>query len=187
MSEILSPESARLRLHAWRDEDLPAFAALNADPQVMRYFPSVMTADQSDAQADNIRRFMRLHGWGFWAVEVKGGAPFIGFVGLARRADDLPCSPCVEIGWRLAASHWGNGYASEAARAVLATAFNSLQLDEVVSFTAAVNQPSRRVMARIGMAFNGESFLHPRLPQGHPLQNHVVYRLGQQQWRAQQC
>lgn len=102
MSEILSPESARLRLRAWRDEDLPAFAALNADPQVMRYFPSVMTADQSDAQADNIRRFMRLHGWGFWAVEVKGGAPFIGFVGLARRADDLPCSPAWKSagGWR---------------------------------------------------------------------------------------
>ena len=112
MSTLLTLDSARLRLRPWRDSDLPAFAALNADPQVMRYFPALMTAEESRAQAERIRAFMQQHGWGLWAVEVKGGAPFIGFVGLARPGDDLPCSPCVEIGWRLAAAHWGNGYAA---------------------------------------------------------------------------
>ncbi|WP_413505039.1 GNAT family N-acetyltransferase [Serratia grimesii] len=187
MCEIFSLESDRLLLRAWRDEDLPAFAALNADPQVMRYFPTPLTSEQSDALADKIRQFMRQHGWGLWALEVKGGAPFIGFVGLAIPADDLPCSPCVEIGWRLAAAHWGKGYASEAAKAALHFAFEHMNLAEVVSFTAGTNQLSRRVMERIGMYSNGESFLHPRLPQGHPLQKHVLYRLGQPSWRAQQC
>lgn len=100
MSTILTLDSARLRLRPWRDDDLPAFAALNADPQVMRYFPATMTAEESRAQAERIRAFLQQHGWGLWAVEVKSGAPFIGFVGLARPGDDLPCSPCVEIGWR---------------------------------------------------------------------------------------
>lgn len=185
MSEILPLESERLLLRAWRDEDLPAFAALNADPQVMRFFPAPQTPEQSHAQAERIRQFMQQHGWGLWALEVKGVAPFIGFVGLAIPADDLPCSPCVEIGWRLAAAHWGKGYASEAARLALRYAFEQLQLNEVVSFTAETNQPSRRVMERIGMTSNDESFLHPRLPQGHPLQKHVLYRLGQQTWRDQ--
>lgn len=183
MSTILTLDSARLRLRPWRDEDLPAFAALNADPQVMRYFPATMTAEESRAQAERIRAFMQQHGWGLWAVEVKDSAPFIGFVGLARPSDDLPCSPCVEIGWRLAAAHWGNGYAAEAARAALACAFDTLHLPEVVSFTAENNQPSRRVMTRIGMQFDGETFLHPRLPAGHPLQKHVLYRLNRQTWR----
>ncbi|HGM6823751.1 TPA: GNAT family N-acetyltransferase [Serratia marcescens] len=183
MSTILTLDSDKLRLRPWRDDDLPAFAALNADPQVMRYFPATMTAEESHAQAERIRAFMQQHGWGLWAVEVKGGAPFIGFVGLARPGDDLPCSPCVEIGWRLAAAHWGNGYAAEAARTALACAFDTLHLPEVVSFTAEDNQPSRRVMERIGMHFDGETFLHPRLPAGHPLQKHVLYRLNRQTWR----
>lgn len=187
MCEIFPLETDRLRLRAWRDDDLPAFAALNADPQVMRYFPAPLSSAQSDALADKIRLFMQQHGWGLWALEVKSGAPFIGFVGLAIPADDLPCSPCVEIGWRLAAAHWGKGYASEAAEAALHYAFEHLNLAEVVSFTADANQPSRRVMERIGMTSEGESFLHPRLPQGHPLQKHVLYRLGQQLWREQQC
>ncbi|CAI1772338.1 Uncharacterised protein [Serratia entomophila] len=187
MSTIHTLDSARLRLRPWHDDDLPAFAALNADPQVMRYFPATMTAEESRAQAERIRAFMQQHGWGLWAVEVKGGAPFIGFVGLARPGDDLPCSPGIEIGWRLAAAHWGNGYATEAARTTLECAFGTLHLPEVMSFTAENNQPSRRVMTRIGMRFDGETFLHPRLPAGHPLQKHVLYRLSKQQWREQTC
>jgi RimJ/RimL family protein N-acetyltransferase len=183
MREIFSLESDRLLLRAWRDEDLPAFAALNADPQVMRYFPAPLTAEQSHAQADKIRQYMQQNGWGLWAVEEKDGAPFIGFVGLAIPAEDLPCSPCIEIGWRLAAAHWGKGYATEAARSALRYAFEQLDLAEVVSFTAETNQPSRRVMERIGMTSRDENFLHPRLPQGHPLQKHVLYRLAQQTWR----
>lgn len=173
---IVSLQTERLRLRAWQDSDLPAFAAMNADPQVMKYFPALLTQEESDAQAKRIRQFMQQHGWGLWAVEVRNGAPFIGFVGLAIPGDDLPCSPCVEIGWRLAAEHWGQGYASEAAHGVLNLAFNRLGLAEVVSFTAEINQPSRRVMERIGMRFSGETFDHPRLAVGHPLRKHVLYR-----------
>ncbi|VXC96074.1 putative enzyme [Enterobacterales bacterium 8AC] len=173
---IISFQTERLRLREWQDSDLPAFAALNADPAVMTYFPAILNRAESDALADRIRQLMQQQGWGFWAVEIKGGAPFIGFVGLAISGDDLPCSPCVEIGWRLAAEFWGQGYASEAAHGVLDLAFNTLNLAEVVSFTAEINQPSRRVMERIGMRFSGETFDHPRLAVGHPLRKHVLYR-----------
>ncbi|TQI81665.1 RimJ/RimL family protein N-acetyltransferase [Serratia fonticola] len=169
-------ETQRLRLRRWQDSDLLAFAALNADPEVMKYFPAPLSPTESDAQASRIRQFMHQHGWGLWAVEVKHGAPFIGFVGLSIPGDDLPCSPCVEIGWRLAKEHWGQGYASEAAQCALSVAFDTLKLAEVVSFTAESNLPSRRVMARIGMTFSGETFEHPRLPAGHPLRKHVLYR-----------
>lgn len=173
---LITYETPRLLLRGWQDSDLPAFAALNADPEVMKYFPAPLSRAESDAQASRIRQFIQQHGWGLWAVEVKGKTPFIGFVGLAIPGDDLPCSPCVEIGWRLAKDHWGHGYASEAAHGTLDVAFNTLQLPEVVSFTAEINLPSRRVMERIGMNFSGETFEHPRLPPGHPLRKHVLYR-----------
>ncbi|MFC0225156.1 GNAT family N-acetyltransferase [Serratia aquatilis] len=173
---IIVRETPRLLMRSWQDSDLPAFAAINADPNVMKYFPAPLSRAESDTMAERIRALMQQQGWGFWAVEVKGGSPFIGFVGLASAGDDLPCSPCVEIGWRLAAEHWGQGYASEAANCALELAFNTLQLTEVVSFTAENNHPSRRVMARIGMTFSGETFEHPRLPPGHPLRKHVLYR-----------
>ncbi|CAM4103753.1 GNAT family N-acetyltransferase [Serratia silvae] len=173
---IISCETPRLLLRRWQNSDLPTFAALNGDPEVMKYFPAALSRAESDAQANRIRQFMQQHGWGLWAVEVKHQTAFIGFVGLAIPGDDLPCSPCVEIGWRLAKEHWGQGYASEAARCALDVAFNTLQLPEVVSFTAEINLPSRRVMERIGMTFSGETFEHPRLPPGHPLRKHVLYR-----------
>ncbi|AHG18993.1 GCN5 family acetyltransferase [Chania multitudinisentens RB-25] len=173
---IITVETERLLLRAWQDSDLPAFAAMNADPEVMKYFPACLSREESDALANRIRQFMQQHGWGLWAVEAKGGAPFLGFVGLAIPSDDLPCSPCVEIGWRLAAEYWGQGYASEAAYGALNLAFNTLGLTEVVAFTAETNRPSRRVMERIGMTFSGETFDHPRLAVGHPLRKHVLYR-----------
>lgn len=173
---IITFETTRLLLRGWQESDLPTFAALNADPEVMKYFPATLSRKESDAQASRIRQFMQQHGWGLWAVEVKQQAAFIGFVGLSIPGDDLPCSPCVEIGWRLAKGYWGQGYASEAARGALGVAFNILQLPEVVSFTAEINLPSRRVMERIGMNFSGETFEHPRLPLCHPLRKHVLYR-----------
>ncbi|NTY88986.1 GNAT family N-acetyltransferase [Serratia fonticola] len=176
MMAITTGETPRLLLRGWQDSDLPAFAALNSDPEVMKYFPAALNRAESDAQANRIRQFMQQHGWGLWAIEVKHQAAFIGFVGLAIPGDDLPCSPCVEIGWRLSKEHWGQGYASEAARCALDIAFNTLQLSEVVFFTAEINLPSRRVMERIGMNFSGETFEHPRLPLCHPLRKHVLYR-----------
>ncbi|WP_431225459.1 GNAT family N-acetyltransferase [Serratia sp. L9] len=173
---VIFAETERLLLRRWRDSDLPAFAALNADPEVMKYFAAPLNHTESHALAKRIDQFMQQHGWGLWAVEVKHGAPFIGFVGLSIPGEDLPCSPCVEIGWRLAAEHWGQGYASEAALCALDVAFGTLKLPEVVSFTAEINLPSRRVMTRIGMSFEGETFEHPRLPLGHALRKHVLYR-----------
>ena len=168
----------RLVLRSWREEDRRPFAAMNADPLVMEYFPAPLTPMESDAFADRIERHLHERGYGLWAVEISAAAPFIGFVGLADVPADLPPAPGVEVGWRLAREHWGCGYATEAARAALRFAFKSLELVEVVSFTSATNQRSRRVMERLGMSHDRSGgFDHPRLPPGDPLRPHVLYRL----------
>lgn len=169
-------ETQRLRLRQWHEADLKPFAALNADPQVMAHFPQPLTRAASDTLAQRIRAEIAQRGWGFWAVEVKHSAPFIGFVGLHVPTADLPCAPCVEIGWRLAVACWGNGYATEAACGALCVAFERLELDEIVSFTTTNNQRSQRVMRRIGMDYS-DTFEHPDLPVGHALRPHVLYRL----------
>lgn len=170
--------TARLSLRPWRDDDLPLFAALNADARVMEFFPARLTRAECDRIAARIRSHLESHGFGLWAVEVPGTAPFIGFVGLSTVAPSLPFAPAVEVGWRLAHEHWGRGYATEAARAALNFGFGTLGLAEVVSFTAVQNQRSRAVMQRLGMEHApGEDFDHPALPVGHPLRPHVLYRL----------
>lgn len=175
----------RLLLRAWRDADLEPFAALNADPRVMEHFPAPLTREESDAQADRFRGRWSEGRPSLWAVEVVGEAPFIGFVGLLEPSFTAPFTPCVEIGWRLAAEHWGHGYATEGARAALAHGFEALGLDEIVSFTAVGNLRSRRVMERIGLHHDPrEDFDHPSLPDGHPVQRHVLYRLAADEWRS---
>lgn len=170
--------TARTVLRPWRPEDLPAFAELNADREVMRHFPTTLDRAQSDAVAERLRNHMRTHGFGPWALEIPGVTPFAGFVGLMRVGFDAPFVPAVEIGWRLARPWWGKGYASEAARAAARFAFDVLQLDELVSFTAPANVRSRAVMTRIGMRHcPDEDFLHPLIPPGHRLRRHVLYRL----------
>lgn len=173
----------RLLLRQWCDSDYLPFADLNADPTVMEFFPSVLTRAASDASADRIRVGIAERGWGLWAVEVKRWQRFIGFVGLNPVPEAIPGWPGVEIGWRLAKPHWGNGYATEAAEAVLGFAFKTIHLNEVVSFTAAINHRSRRVMERVGLAFV-EAFQHPHLPHDSPLKEHVLYRLAAGDWRA---
>ena len=169
----------RLRLRAWRDADLPAFAALNADPAVVEFLPGRLDRAESDAMTTRVRAHWAEHGFGLWAVEVPGGTPFIGYVGLSVPRFEAAFTPCVEIGWRLAAAHWGHGYATEAARAALAYGFGELRLAEMVSFTVPANRRSRAVMERLGMHRDpAEDFDHPGLPAGHPLQRHVLYRLG---------
>ena len=180
MSSSLSStiETARLLLRRWRDDDLLPFAALNADPLVMEHFPGVMTRTESDALADRILRHFEQHGFGPWAVEVKDGAPFVGFVGLMVPRFEAHFTPCVEVGWRLAAQHWGHGYATEGAQAALAFAFQFLNLDEVVSMTTPGNWRSIRVMQKLGMSRKLEDdFDHPLLPDSHPLQRHFLYRI----------
>jgi RimJ/RimL family protein N-acetyltransferase len=169
----------RLILRQWRDADREPFARLNADPVVREFFPRRLTRDESDAHLSGIQNWIAERGWGLWAVEVKGGAPFIGFVGLS-----IPSfRPCVEIGWRLAKEHWGHGYASEAAAASLRFGFEKLTLEEIVAFTVPLNERSRRVMERIGMSRDpADDFDHPNVEPGHPLQRHVLYRIKRADW-----
>ncbi|MCZ7537011.1 MAG: GNAT family N-acetyltransferase [Acidimicrobiia bacterium] len=167
----------RLLLRAWRDDDLAPFAELNGDPEVMEHFPYVLTPEQSDDLARRIGEEFARRGFGLWAVEVPGASAFIGFVGLAVPGFQAVFTPCVEVGWRLARHSWGHGYASEAAVEVLRFAFEDLMLDEVVSFTATTNLRSQAVMRRIGMTHDpADDFDHPRMPEGHVLRRHVLYR-----------
>lgn len=171
-------ETERLLLRPWRDSDLEPLAALNADPRVMQHFPRLLTRDESQAMILRIQGIFSERGFGLWALEVKDGAPFIGFCGLLAPGFTAHFTPCVEIGWRLAADHWGQGYAREAARAALAYGFDRARLDEIVSFTVPANVRSRRVMEAIGMTRDPEDdFEHPALPPGHPLRRHVLYRI----------
>lgn len=176
MEKIITLNTAYLQLRQWCASDREPFAALNADAAVMEFFPATLTRQQSDALANKIEELIARRGWGFWAVELTGLAPFIGFVGLHVPEHPLPFSPCVEIGWRLAPNYWGKGYACEAATAALQFAFERLGLDEVVSFTAALNLRSQAVMKRLGMQCDGALFQHPGVPPGHPLRTHVLYR-----------
>lgn len=175
--------TARLLLRRWRPDDLAPFAALNADPRVMEHFPATLTREESDAAAQRIEAHFEQHGFGLWAVEVVGGAPFVGFVGLAIPRFEARFTPCVEIGWRLAAEHWGHGYATEAAREALRFGFEALELAEILSFTVPANLRSRSVMEKLGMTHEAaDDFDHPLLPAGHALSRHVLYRVSAEQW-----
>lgn len=170
--------TSRLKLRQWRDADLAPFAALNADPEVMRYFPATMTQAQSDEFAGYVYDTIGRQGWGLWAVEVSDGAPFIGFVGLNRVSFDAHFTPAVEVGWRLARPFWGYGYATEAGALALRYGFEQLDLEEIVSFTSPLNEPSIAVMRRLDMRHDAAGdFDHPRVAEGSPLRRHVLYRL----------
>ena len=168
----------RLILRPWREDDFTPFAAMSADPKVMEHFPSTLTREESDAVAARLKAHIDTHGFGFWPLEVPGVAPFIGFAGLQHVSFNAPFVPAVEIGWRLAPQYWGVGYASEAARAALAHGFGPLGLSEIVSFTIPANARSQAVMRRIGMTRDEQGdFEHPRVPEGHPMRRHVLYRI----------
>jgi RimJ/RimL family protein N-acetyltransferase len=170
-----------LRLRRWRAEDVEPFVALNADPEVMEYFPSMLSREETAAAVGRVEKHFEDRGYGFWAVEAPGQAPFIGFIGLAVVSFEASFAPCVEIGWRLARPWWGKGLATEGARAALAYGFKRLNLSEIVSFTVPGNVRSRRVMEKLGMRYS-EDFEHPRIEAGHPLRRHVLYRLSRADW-----
>jgi RimJ/RimL family protein N-acetyltransferase len=216
----------RLILRPWRETDREGFARLNDDPAVMEFMPRRLSRDESDATAASIQAAIERRGWGFWAVEVKGGGgaaarsaaggaaadaavegvaadsaaergaadvvadgaaahacAFIGFVGLSVPGFTAHFTPCVEIGWRLAKEHWGNGYASEAAAACLRFGFEKLKLQQIVAFTVPLNKRSIGVMKRIRMSRDpADDFDHPKLSAGHPLQRHVLYRIDRSDW-----
>ena len=172
------PRARRLLLRQWRPEDREPFAAMNADPRVMEFFPSTLTREESDAVADRLQETIDAHGFGFWAVEIPGVTPFAGFIGLTAPRFDAHFTPCVEIGWRLARQFWNHGYATEGAQAALAFGFHDLKLSEIVAFTVPTNVRSRRVMEKLHMRYDpSEDFDHPRIAEGHPLRRHVLYRI----------
>jgi len=176
--------TSRLVLRRWRPEDREPYAALNADPLVMEHFPSALTREQSDAHIDSMEERFERDGFGLWAVEVPRGAGCIGFIGLARPRFDAHFTPCVEVGWRLARAHWGQGYAPEGARAALRHGFTTCGLEEVVSFTTESNRNSQRVMQKLGMTSDPtDAFDHPNLP-GHRSRRHVLYRMTAEGWRG---
>ena len=179
-------ETERLRLRRWRDADLPAFAAMNADPQVRRYFSSRLTREESDASVARFIRMYTLDGYGFMATELRETDEFIGLLGIQRMSFLLPghSAPAVEIGWRFNEKSWGKGLATEGARACLDLAFGQFRLPEVVAFTTPANLPSRRVMEKLGMTRNpDDDFDDPRIPADNPCQRHVLYRIQKSDWR----
>lgn len=170
-------ETARLVLRRWHADDRPIMHAINTDAAVVEFLGPALTSEQSDAGLDRQERSFDSRGFGLWCAQVKGGPACIGFVGLWAPDFDAPFMPCVEIGWRLASDQWGRGYAPEGATAVLAFAFDVLELDEVVSFTTVANVRSRRVMEKIGLVRDpAADFEHPNVATGDPLRPHVLYR-----------
>ena len=178
----------RLLLRRWRDEDRAPFAAMNADPRVMQHMPGVLDRSASDAAAQRLREHFDKYGFGKWVAETRGegaDARFVGVVGLAWIHFDAPFGPAVEIGWRLAHEHWGNGYATEAARASLDFGFGEIGLDRILSFTVPANQRSWRVMERLGMTRSpADDFDHPLVAPGSPLRRHVTYLLSRNHWHG---
>lgn len=171
-------QTARLLLRRWRPSDRSFFAEINRDPRVVEFLPQSLSRSESDQMAQRIEAHFDEHGFGLWAVEIPAVSPFTGFIGLNVPRFEARFTPCIEIGWRLAAEHWNKGYATEGARAALSFAFHALQAQQIVSFTVPHNVRSRRVMEKLGMTHSiGDDFDHPLLAAGHPLRRHVLYRI----------
>ena len=174
---VVELRTERLLLRQWRAADRVPWAALNADPEVMEHFPATLDRAASDAFVDKAAHAIEGRGWGFWAVERSANGAFVGMVGMVPVTFDAPFVPAVEVGWRLAREHWGQGYATEAATAAVDFGFGELDLDEIVSFTVRGNRRSRAVMERLGFAHvPAGDFRHPGVPAGSPLGPHVLYR-----------
>jgi RimJ/RimL family protein N-acetyltransferase len=175
-------ETPRLLLRHWKDSDIEPWVAMNADPRVTEFFSSTYTRAISEAAAMLRRRELDDLGYGWWVVEVRGGAPFAGVVVLGEVPFEAHFTPAREVGWRFAPEHWGNGYATEGARGALDHAFAALGWHEVVAMTAVQNLRSQRVMRRLGMTRDpADDFEHPKVEEGHPLRRHVLYRIPKRQ------
>ncbi|HXB48458.1 MAG TPA: GNAT family protein [Streptosporangiaceae bacterium] len=173
--------TGRLLMRRWRDSDRGPFAELNGDPETLKFFPATLDRAASDALVDRIEERFEQQGFGLWALEVTGTGEFIGFTGLSPLPDDVPGAGGMEIGWRLLRHAWHQGYATEAARAALAVAFDGAGLADIWSMTAVLNEPSQAVMRRIGLT-EVARFEHPRIAAGDPLRPHVTYRLTRAAW-----
>lgn len=183
MKEI---ETERLCLREWKSSDFVPFAMMNRSKRACEFLPKTLSTEESDSLA---KRFIDHHaicGFAPYAVEEKQHHRFIGYVGLMIPTFEASFMPAVEIGWRLSPDYWGRGYASEAALSVLGEGFGALGLHEIVSFTVPQNQRSIRVMEKIGMVHDPDGdFMHPALPNGHPLSYHLLYRVIRSQFLAE--
>lgn len=176
-------ETDRLILRSWREKDLLPMVAINQDPKVCEYFPEIGNRDTTIALIDRIIKHDEENGFSLYAVEIKATQEMIGFLGLMTPSFEAHFTPAIEIGWRLSSQHWNKGFATEGAKAVLEHAFTDLNLEEVVSFTVVNNQPSRRVMEKIGMKRNpDDDFDHPKINKDNPLKRHVLYRISKNDW-----
>lgn len=175
----------RLILRGWQSSDVEPFADLNADPDVMRYFPAVLSRAESEAMINRIKAHYEAHGFSLWAVEHRQSGQFIGTIGLSIPTFQAPFMPAIEVGWRLARPFWGQGFATEGAKAAMRHGFETLGLAEIVSFTATVNQRSMAVMQRLGMTTDeAENFDHPNVSSNSWLCRHVLYRIAVQDFQT---
>lgn len=169
-------KTARLILKNYTDQEREPFYSINCDPEVMRYFPTVLTREESDAMLKRLSDGINQRGWGLWGTFLD--EELIGFIGIQPIPFEAHFTPAVEVGWRLAKKHWGKGYATEGALAAIEYGFDNLKLNEIVAFTTVHNLPSQKVMIRLGMTHDPkDDFDHPRLEENHPLRRHVLYRL----------
>lgn len=179
-------ETPRLILRTWKDSDLEPMAAIDQDPKVCEFLPGQGSLEGTRGGIAYIKQHFETHGFSVYAVELKSTGEMIGFVGLSVPSFEAHFTPCVEIAWRLASHHWNQGYATEAAKAVLQYAFTKLNLNEVVSFTVANNYASRRIMEKIGMHREAAGdFDHPRIEKESPLCRHVLYRISKEDFIKQ--
>lgn len=178
-------ESERLLLRPWRDQDVPHWVSMGADPRVMRFFPATYEAEYAEKMAARLRERLEADGYGWWVLEAKDVSPFAGVICLEPVPFEAAFTPAFEIGWRLKAEHWGRGYATEGAALAARFGFDVLHLDEIVAMTAVQNLPSQRVMQRLGMTHDPrDDFDHPRLDEVHPLRRHVLRRLAAERFRV---
>jgi len=177
MTDLIEIKTERLILRQWRETDFDFFAEINSSKNVMKFYPSTLSRQQSNELAQNIQQRLSDNGWGFWAVEIPTECEFIGFVGLNKPAYKLPFDVESEIGWRLSDKYWGKGYATEAAIAALDIGFKQLDMSEIVSFTSILNIASIKVMQRLNMTKSKNNFEHPKIPAGNPLRQHCLYSI----------
>lgn len=185
MKHLIEIDTDRLHLRQWRGTDLEPFAKISANPEVMEFFPSTLSRESSDSAVARWQLHIAEHGWGMWAAQLLSSGALIGFVGLQMTSERMPFDQCVEVGWRLARPYWGRGLASEAAVAALRFGFEQLNLHQIVSVAPSINQRSRAVMERLGMQQTEGTFEHPSIPEGSHLRECCLYRLTQEEWRAQ--
>jgi ribosomal-protein-alanine N-acetyltransferase len=165
----------------WEESDRELFAKMNANKEVMRYFPKTLDFKETDNFLNRVQEHFKENGYGLWAVELKDTNEFIGFIGFLNATFEAEFTPCVEIGWRLDNKYWNNGYATEGAKTCLEYGFNKLNLNAIYSFTAEPNKPSENVMKKIGMKKIGE-FKHPRVEEGSPLKPHILYKIDKEEY-----